>query len=507
MRIETVEKKKKREKNTQKQLPPKALSDMKLRFQKYESTHKVYKKTVNWIKRYVLERKYDFSDFESAKKAAKEVTFGRVKVRIQYLTKVNAKDKNYFTRLLKSFDKNGTKYTVEDYLQTCHPVRITVTDGTDKQVGYTSLNGTMTTHGKGGMLRNQDDYTFNRIWDYKRLLAEMYVDNLLYEEIESDMTGYRIQIVEYMRGFGGKEGKVGQMPTLKGFQKDYLPIAKTMEPILNQWQENHWLDSFQASFYLIGRMNERTRDYVLLPFLLKKGWAVEELVYKERKATAKVYETNQTIRKEIRNAMENNAFLSCYGFVELHNSIDLDAFFVLEKNFEELREKIYIPVCKDYSFRIKKLGQHGAGGLRIHDEKVKSVLIDTQNLTAYSHELGHQIDIVCGTEEEFESKGKDFSQILNQYQSLVQAYVETLPKNDRFYKRWHGNTAYNRFYYLDNEEVFARCFEMYVYEKGIRHTSLAKDELSPSVYPVNRELRKQIVSYFDTLLPKTNELP
>lgn len=506
MRIQTVEKKKKREKNTQKQLPPKTLSDMNLRFQPYESSYKIYKKTVNWIKRYVLERKFDFSNFETAKKAAKEVTFGRIKLRIQSIKKISSKDREYFNRLLKTFDKNGAKYSLENYLEKCHPVRITITDGNHKQTGYTSLNGTMTTHEKGGMLRNQENYKFEKIWDYKRLLAEIYVDNLLYEDIEKDITGYRLKIVKHMRGFGSELTNIGQMPSLKGFQKDYLQIAKSMKPKMRHWHENHWLDSYQSSFYLIGRMNERTREYALLPLLLKNGWATEEKVYKQRKETAKVYETNQNIRKDIRNVMEDNAFLNCYGFVELHNSIDLNAFYILEKNFEELREKIYIPVCKEYSFRIKKLGQHGAGGLHYKGE-VKAILIDTQNLSAYAHELGHQIDLVCGTEGKYESKGRPFSPVSHLYEEKVKEQIASLPKNDRFLKRWYGNTAYNRAYYLDKEEIFARCFEIYIYEKGIRQTSLAKEELSPIIYPVDSTLRKQIVSYFDALLPRPSELP
>lgn len=496
MNIQTLSKRKTNQIKS-KEHAPKTLADMKLNVSKRESNLKLYNNAVNWMKRYIVERKYTCTTLAEAKKAAKDVTFGKIKMRIQLIENMNEKDKDYYSRLLRTFEKEGNKYFLDGFVRTKIPVKITLTEGNEKKIGYSVLNGEMKNHEESWSLKNEG-YDYSTIWDYKRLLAKVWLDNLLLDHLQKNMEWHQKNVVKEMLGFGLNTHKL--MPTDLSFRKDFLKIAMTITDKGTKWSINEGLNRFKDEFYLESKMGMTLRSRTIRDFLEKNELVNYIKKEKRKKGTAKVYETNQNISATTREVMKNNLFLTHYGFVELHNSVDLKTFALLEKQFEELTKKISIPVCKDYSFRIKKLGNHNAGG--IYYRHAKTVIIDVNHPQTYVHELGHQINIVLkGDEEKMASTSKAFKPIKERYKRIVTELVNLLPKKHYFSIKWNKNRGYNKDYYFDDEEIFARCFEMYVDELSIKN-ALAKSDLEEYIYPKNEEFRSEIINYFNNLLEK-----
>jgi hypothetical protein len=84
-----------------------------------------------------------------------------------------------------------------------------------------------------------------------------------------------------------------------------------------------------------------------------------ERQFDETTRYARAFETKKHINKSHLERMSNNAFLFRFGTVEIDNDVDLDKFTLLERDFEEYVKMVYVPLCKDHSFRIKKLGVFG----------------------------------------------------------------------------------------------------------------------------------------------------
>lgn len=230
--------------------------------------------------------------------------------------------------------------------------------------------------------------------------------------------------------------------------------------------------------------------------------------YDNRSDYAKSYQTKQHIKKETQKVMEKNAFLTHYGYVELDNEVDLKKFKIIEDNFKQLVQFFPIPVRKDYSFRIKKLGHHKAAG--IFYPHAKTTIFDLNHPDSYVHEAFHQIDFILGEKlinDDCYSETMHFRSIYDLYKELVISAVNQLPEDHDFKVQWNGKTKFNKNYYLQATEAFARCGEIYVATKGIEANSLFKEksELSyQAVYPFDPLLVKNITLFFDDLLQKVN---
>ena len=114
--------------------------------------------------------------------------------------------------------------------------------------------------------------------------------------------------------------------------------------------------------------------------------------------------------------------------------------------------------------------------------------------SSFVHEVGHMIDYQKGNL----SEQYTFKSVRSRYEELLEDVVD---KNTALKAVWYGRTKYNRDYYLEPTEIFARCFEMYMLHiKGVIN-SLLKPELD-WCYPEDKDFLELIKNYFDCLFGK-----
>lgn len=239
-------------------------------------------------------------------------------------------------------------------------------------------------------------------------------------------------------------------------------------------------------------------EVMLKEFVIQANYIKEKVdrAIKESSDYARSFQTKKHINKKTKEIMANNKFLSRYGYVELDNDVSLEKFNELEKEFVSLTKKVYVPKCADHSFRIKKLGKHRAAGL-YYTEPIRATIFDLDYPDAYCHELGHQIDHVFNKGSML-SETIRFKRIVEKYKTEVNKQIEVLPSDDQFLISWNGKSKFNSSYYFQPTEVFARSFELYLYNKGIE-TSFLKKEYSSPVYPTDKDYLKLVEQYFDEL--------
>ena len=212
---------------------------------------------------------------------------------------------------------------------------------------------------------------------------------------------------------------------------------------------------------------------------------------------AKPYMTKKNITKKIENFMNDNKFLNMFGYVEADSDCDLEKLNQLEDEFIELTTKIFLPVKKDHSLRFRRLGKMKADGVYVYP--FKALCVDLDGVHSFMHEAFHMIDFTEG----LLSLDIKFKQIVNKYTSIVTDKVNSLDKGDSFYIEWNSKNKYNKNYYLNPREIFARAGELYVSEiLGVK-SSLTRRDFSEGdkayIYPVDREFLDLVKVYFDEL--------
>lgn len=234
---------------------------------------------------------------------------------------------------------------------------------------------------------------------------------------------------------------------------------------------------------------------------LAKKKAEEET--RSRSQYAAAFQTKKYINKTHFEKMVNNEFLKFYGYVELDNEVDLEKFSKLESEFKELTKTIPFIKRKDYSFRVKKLGKHKAEGIFFPHQK--TIIFDINHPNAFMHEWFHQLDYLLaeGHRVDYYSETTQFRNIIKLYRRKVEKKILLLDENDEWAKRWHSNSKYNKEYYFQPTEIFARCGEMYLIAQNIS-TSLAKTKeeiLNSPVYLIDDvDFINKITATFDVIL-------
>lgn len=218
---------------------------------------------------------------------------------------------------------------------------------------------------------------------------------------------------------------------------------------------------------------------------------------------AKPYMTKKNITKKMESYMSDNKFLNMFGYVEADNACDLDKLQQLEEEFVELSEKIVLPMVKDHSLRFRRLGKMKADGLYVYP--FKALCVDLDGVYTFVHEMFHMIDFTQG----LLSLDVKFKDIVNKYSIIVNDNVNSLDKGNEFYIQWNSRNKYNKNYFLNSREIFARAGELYVSQVlGIK-SSLIKRDFSEGnskyIYPLDVELLDLIKVYFDDLFVKMKD--
>lgn len=236
--------------------------------------------------------------------------------------------------------------------------------------------------------------------------------------------------------------------------------------------------------------------YLLALLIREAGQKTESRKYDKllRETAAKVFQTKKNIPAFMVKAMRESSFNKVFGFVEFDESTELDKVSEMEKCFFAVNERFFGGLAhKDYELRVRKCGRYRAAGLFF--PTLNCMCVDPRNSDSFCHERWHLIDHAYGNL----SLKYQFTDIANTFEVTLRRALEK-EKNSPEVKLLLGNTKYNLSYYLEPTEIFARCGELYLLEKGVSNS--VQTEKQAFVYRAvreNRELMQLIINYFDDL--------
>lgn len=340
-----------------------------------------------------------------------------------------------------------------------------------------------------------------RIVDLKQLLASM----LVFNQLHVFSIVYRSRIL--------LENMKARMTIISQANASF-PIPEKHEPYYEEYMElfsiladgretrtvpsvpEHWL--FSRSLY------NSSNASLSKTFVEEVGYLNErqQQEYERSKFHARVFEEKKHINDETMDRMKKNVFLETFGEVEIDNEMDLHRFSEIENEFLQWQQQFALPSFKDHDLRFRKLGRHKAAGLYFPFQKC--VAVDIREPYSFIHEVGHMIDYTYGERKSrtLLSEKMDFQSILLRYRLVANQEIDLRSQDDPFVKKWIGKGKFNRHYYFQPTEVFARCFEIYVSSLG-KWKHIGKTSFQNSViYPTDEQLLRDVESYFEKIMKK-----
>lgn len=219
-----------------------------------------------------------------------------------------------------------------------------------------------------------------------------------------------------------------------------------------------------------------------------------EMEYSNSSDYAASYETKKNIPEKIINAMKKSLFNEYFGYVEFDCLTDLKAMEQIQQEFLKLAKQLNLSKQDDHSIRFRRLGKHRAGGL--YYPCVKALCVDLDAPSSLVHEYFHLIDY---TNDKLSDKSS-FIALKERYKDVMNERVANLSNNNPLKEVWYGTTKYNKSYYFQSTEIFARLGEIYVQHILKINNSLV-DTSKSEVYPYEDEvLFGMIKSYFSNIL-------
>lgn len=220
---------------------------------------------------------------------------------------------------------------------------------------------------------------------------------------------------------------------------------------------------------------------------------------------AEVYETKKHIKVSTQKVMDNTPLLKHFKYVEIDNEVDLNKYQKFEKELNTLLP--HLPQAESQAeLRLRKLGRHKALGLFVPD--FNTIVVDFRSskdthvvggvgIQSFIHEYGHYLDF------NFDKGNLSLSPA---FQPIVKDYQKELNKEDykEFFDMKGKDGKYDLDYYTIPTEVFARAFELYTHEIGLRSNLMHTDMLYRSSVPYKAftpENRERITQYFDQQFP------
>ncbi|MCJ0583915.1 hypothetical protein MMJ10_11670, partial [Enterococcus cecorum] len=194
-----------------------------------------------------------------------------------------------------------------------------------------------------------------------------------------------------------------------------------------------------------------------------------------------------------------------FKYVEIDNEVDLNKYQKFEKELNTLLP--HLPQAESQAeLRLRKLGRHKALGLFVPD--FNTIVVDFRSskdthvvggvgIQSFIHEYGHYLDF------NFDEGNLSLS---SAFQPIVKEYQKELNKETYkdFFDMQGKDGKYDLDYYTIPTEVFARAFELYTHEIGLRSNLMHTDMLYRSSVPYKAftpENRERITQYFDQQFP------
>lgn len=201
---------------------------------------------------------------------------------------------------------------------------------------------------------------------------------------------------------------------------------------------------------------------------------------------AKSFMTKKNIPEKVVKAMEASGFNRIFGYVEFDEDCDIAKVDEIYKEFRALTDFLKLKEHKEVSLRFRKLGNHKASGL--YYPGVKCLCVDVRSPSSFAHELFHMLDFENGEV----SRAWDFQKIKDLYKEQFNHLVAV--------RKIKFSGKYDRNYYFQATEIFARCGEMYLTHICGIDNSLVKPETESVAYPWTDELAKAVKAYYDAFL-------
>lgn len=367
--------------------------------------------------------------------------------------------------------------------------------------------------------RIKTDYKSYRLIDLGTLLAEAFLENSLELFIISNPELYEYQGMKFCFENKMENGNVvdvyvdmkidnmnaeGRMvfEKLKKFKYISANAELNIIPVVDETRSFYKL-YLNSEYNVIHNFNDLHYKIMLREFIDRQENIKKHIKIRGDKATvyARFFETKKHINKSTFKVMKNNCFKENFGYVELDNDVDLMKFKKIEREFLEFKKVVPLPELNDHSFRVKKLGRIKADGVYV-SSPVRALIVDIAAPNSFAHECLHLIDYTVMKDSTLLSEGIRFRPIVDRYIELVSKKVDSLENGDAFKSQWFSNKKYNKDYYLDYSEIFARAGEMYLFYIAKIETSFLYDNYNSIVFPKDDELMNMISDYFKWLFLK-----
>lgn len=477
----------------------------------WEDMNKTYDRLINAVKTRIAKSVEKYDSIEELMEFTNKLTGYRKIVEVSELDRnpMNTEDAYLIKLLFACKKERPTKEESEKR----NPLRIKIIDRKGKEdegVAFLHQKINKQFHDSIRMLTNTRKPS--RLFDLNTLIAEIIVENALIEFSKSNMDNIKFAYVQGLVKSSvevDKDNTIFYVPKDEDFRKEFLSYLHDNHLYPKGIDEEKECSSFDAKskyFYLEEQDNieylvtaSRFKNIASYEFLNQmyraKDKTKKEIQQAKNFESARAFETKKNIPKTHLEKMKNNAFKARYEYVEIDELIDIEEEFMqLEEEFKKLQKLTFIPYSKG-SFRVRRLGRHKAAGMFV--SHVNSTIIDDSS--SYIHELHHQIDYTC-SDNGLLSESIGFRPVLESYKRAVNNTVESLQDSDTFKAQWNGGTKYNKDYFLDPAEVFARAGEIYLSEvKGIETSFLKVTYKGKPEYPLSEEFLEVVKEYFDRL--------
>lgn len=205
---------------------------------------------------------------------------------------------------------------------------------------------------------------------------------------------------------------------------------------------------------------------------------------------ARAFETKKNIPEKVQERMNNSKFLEYFSYVEYDSETDLEKIKKIEQEFLRVAEYLGLK-SNNATIRFRKLGRHKALGLYV--QGYNCVCIDLDGVSSTLHEIIHMLDYTL--EARHIRDIPQFKPIARKYIYLLDKYIDSLPNEHPFKNMYLSKNKYNKKYFQNRSEIFARCGEIYLKRILGLQSNLLSDCSGPE-YPQDEELENMIETFF-----------
>lgn len=211
---------------------------------------------------------------------------------------------------------------------------------------------------------------------------------------------------------------------------------------------------------------------------------------------ARAFETKKHINKSVEKLMSQSKFKTYFNYVEYDNETDKEKILTIEDEFLKVSNELGFynmdTYIKNPALRFRKLGKHKASGL--YWPTHNCVCIDLDGIHSTMHECLHMLDYTL-LEKGYIRDLIDFRVISRKYMQVLDNACSSLEDGHPFKNTYYGKTKFNRNYYKNNAEIFARCGEIYL-KRCLNLESSLLNDCTDIVYPLNEELKELINNFY-----------